>query len=172
VCSGRISSHAAYRLSATLAISTLLLAESSCSTGQLASYRARDYVRDAAGETFEAPSMVELLARAPDYEGELIETTGFYGGVITGLFLTRDHAEILDFDSAVHVADPTEGTMREHCVDHYVRVRGILKRMPVDPDAPGLYRGPSPRNFAIVDVKKIRIVGRDGMETTCWPPDK
>jgi len=126
------------RLTVALAISGLLLAESSCGTAQLGPGRARDYVRDAAGETFQAPSMVELLARAPDFEGELIETTGFYGGVVTGLFLTRDHAEILDFDSALHVADPSEGTMREHCVDHYVRVRGILKRMPIDPDSPGL----------------------------------
>jgi len=32
--------------------------------------------------------------------------------------------------------------------------------------------GPSPRNFAIVDVRKIRILGGDGKETTCWPPEK
>jgi hypothetical protein len=116
--------------------------------------------------------MVELLVRAPDFDGELIETTGFYGGVITGLFLTRDHAEILDFDSGLHVADPTEETMRERCVDHYVSVRGVLRRIPTDPDAPSLYRGPSPRNFAIVDVRKITILGRNGQERTCWPPEK
>src|SRR5258706_10929068 len=138
-----------------------LLAESSCRTAQLTAERQ-------AMRPFQAPSMVELLTRAPQDEGELIETTGFYGGVLTGLFLTRDHAEILDFDSAVHVADPTDDTMRENCADHYVRIRGILKRIPANPDAPGLYTGPSLRNFAIVDVREIAILGGNGKETTCW----
>jgi len=66
----------------------MLLAGSSCGTGQRAPGRPRDYVRDVAGETFQAPSMVAVLAHAPGFEGETIETTGFYGGVVTGLFLT------------------------------------------------------------------------------------
>jgi hypothetical protein len=53
-----------------------------------------------------APSLVELMARAREFEGARIRTTGFYGGSpIVPLFLTRDHAEVLDLGSAFHVAD-------------------------------------------------------------------
>src|SRR2546422_8443741 len=101
-------------------------------------------------DLFLAPSMAELLVHAPDYEGERIHIVGFYGGIVTGLFLTRDHADVLDFDSAFIVADPTGEGMREHCFGHYVRVEGTFGRIPGGPNT-----SPHPSNFAITNVTKI-----------------
>jgi len=110
-------------------------------------------------------SMVELLVRPVGYEGALIEVTGFYGGVPTALFLTRDHAEINDLDSGFFVTDETEGFVNKHCAGHYVRIEGRFKRRL------GGLPGSDPENFEIDDVTRITILV-DGKETTCWPPER
>jgi hypothetical protein len=108
--------------------------------------------------------MVELISHAPEYEGALIEVTGFYGGgALTALFLTREHAEINDWDSAFLVADATDGFITEHCKGHYVRIAGRFMRRP------GVGPSPDPENFGIRDVTKLSILGANGKETVCWP---
>jgi hypothetical protein len=116
-------------------------------------------------EPVKFPSMVELLARPVEYEGALIEVTGFYGGVYPALFLTRDHAEINDLDSAFLVTNETEGYLDKHCVGYYVTIEGRFKRRL------GGLPGPDPENFEIDDVTQVRIF-KDGDEIICWPPEK
>ena len=115
-------------------------------------------------EPVKFPSMVELLARPGEYEGALIEVKGFYGGIFyTLLFLTRDHAEIDDTDSAFLVIDETEGFISKHCAGYYVTIEGRFKRRLERP-------GPDPENFEIDDLTQVSVI-KDGKETTCWPPE-
>ncbi|MGH8515258.1 MAG: hypothetical protein ACREV8_15220 [Gammaproteobacteria bacterium] len=111
--------------------------------------------------------MVELLARSAEFEEALVHTTGFYGGDITALFLTRDHAEINDLTSAFHVNDPTGGAMREQCAGHYVRIEGKFKRLPG-----AMYAGRDAKNFVFKDVTNLSILGSNGQETVCWSSGK
>lgn len=108
-----------------------------------------------------------MIVSAPEYEGALVETTGYYGGILPALFFTRDHAEIGDFGSALHITEETSGFISEHCVGHYVRVSGRLKRRL----GPG-HAGPDPENFEIDDVTKLSILGGEGKETVCWSSEK
>ena len=118
-----------------------------------------EHVGGAQDVTKRSPSMVELLARPVDFEGVLIEVTGFYSPA-AALFLSRDLAEIKDFNSAVLVINESNGYIETHCAGHYAIIEGRFdRRIP----------GSDPEDFVIDDVTKLWIF-EGGKWVACWPP--
>lgn len=108
-------------------------------------------------------SLVQLLATPARYEGALIDVTGYLDerGL---LFLTKDHAEVFDLETAIRFADLTkEGQILQHCVGSYARVVGtfgLRKDKPVKKDDPSFY---------VLDRLKRVTTIKEGFETTtCW----
>jgi hypothetical protein len=111
-------------------------------------------------------SLVRLLATPARYEGAVIDVTGYLDerGL---LFLTKDHAEVFDLETAIRFADPTkEGHILQHCVGTYARVVGTFGRRkdgPVREDDPSFY---------VLDRLRRVTTIKKGLETsTCWQAD-
>lgn len=70
-------------------------------------------------------SLVELLTRPRDFEGEIVLVQGYLTSRMR-LYLTKDHAEIADSPSSILVEATGPGLMK--CADAYVAVNGVFGR--------------------------------------------
>ena len=70
-------------------------------------------------------SLVQLLARPSDLEGEIVLVRGYLrAGFGMRLYLTKDHANIADTASSIAVEGPEPELMK--CGDAYVAVNGLF----------------------------------------------
>lgn len=108
-------------------------------------------------------SLVRLLATPARYEGVLIDVTGYLDerGL---LFLTKDHAEVFDVETAIRFADPTkDGRILNSCVGSYARVVGtfsLRKNGPV--------RGDDPSFYVLDRLRRVTTIKKGLETTTCW----
>ncbi|MCG8504430.1 MAG: hypothetical protein MI755_07475 [Sphingomonadales bacterium] len=75
-----------------------------------------------------AVSLVNLIASTNHYAGKRVRVSGFLVKGDQHLFLTRDHAEIMDYMSAIPLIDhtPTASQILSNCPDGYVSVTGRM----------------------------------------------
>jgi len=100
-------------------------------------------------------SLVELLAVPEKYDGKEIAVIGYLKDTTSlDLYLSRDHAKILDLESSIQVIDTTpDGLLfQSSCAPNYVRVKGtFIKR------ADSMY--------VIAYIKSVSII--ESLKT-CW----
>ena len=99
-------------------------------------------------------SMAELIMDPAPYVGQTVAVTGYFKRHANlHLFLTDDHAEILDFESSILLSDTDEGDLHQlDCLERHVRVVGMLIAH-------------SHGSYAIVDIQRI---DDPGAEEVCW----
>ena len=100
-------------------------------------------------------SLIELLAVPEKFNGKEISVIGYLNGTITfDLYLSRDHANILDRESSIEIIDntPDGSLIQSSCASNYVQVKGTFKKR-----ADSMY--------VIAYIKSVSI-----MESlkTCW----
>jgi hypothetical protein len=108
-------------------------------------------------------SLVRLLALPEHYDGALVDVTGYLDdrGL---LFLTEDHAEVFDIETAIRFVDPTkDGEILQHCVGSYARIVGtfgIRKEGPVRKGDPSFY--------IISRLRRVTTIKKGPESTVCW----
>jgi hypothetical protein len=72
-------------------------------------------------------SMVSLLANPSSYVGSRVRVAGYLKSQANYyLYLTRDHAQISDYQSAIRVSDTDDGEIfSNRCFNSYMYVTGI-----------------------------------------------
>lgn len=108
-------------------------------------------------------SLVELLVNPQAFEGSRINVQGFFDRK-GELFITRDHAEMFDFSSAIMVEDQApDGYVTYHCADSYARLEGTFRRK----EGPS-GQGTDSNSFVIAELTRVLTL-RDGVLEVCWP---
>ena len=77
-------------------------------------------------------SLVQLLVTPEKYDGKDITVIGYLKHTITlQLYLTRDHANMLDKRSSITILDNTSdgSLLQSSCAPSYVQIRGTFKRI-------------------------------------------
>ncbi|MDH3521304.1 MAG: hypothetical protein OEM49_12685 [Myxococcales bacterium] len=103
------------------------------------------------GDPLLPASLVQILVAPERYEGRRVNVVGYLAaGPQMRLFITRDHARVLDLESSVEVESEALGA--SDCMEKYARVVGKLARVNT------IWR--------IVEVE--RVARLDAFES-CWP---
>lgn len=99
-------------------------------------------------------SMAELIMDPAPYVGQTISVKGYFKRHANlRLFLTDDHARILDFESSILLSDTDKGDLhRLDCLEKYVKLVGTIAAH-------------TPSSYAIVHIQRI-----DNLDSgeVCW----
>jgi len=111
-------------------------------------------------------SLVELIVNPQALEGSRVKVQGFLDRK-GELFVTRDHAEMFDFSSAIMIEDQTpDGYITYHCSDSYALLEGTFRRQ-AGPSG----QGTDSNSFVIAELTRVLTL-RDGVLKVCWPLEK
>lgn len=80
---------------------------------------------------FASASVVELLTQPDEFVNKEVMVIGYLGDTIqVSLFLTEDHAKIVDLESSIAVFDQTDNAAlySSTCLNNYVRLIAELER--------------------------------------------
>lgn len=97
-------------------------------------------------------SLLQLLTNPDRFAGQVVIVTGYLDYVgHPRLYLTRDHALVMDHQTSIMVSYITDVT-QDACMKHYVRVKGTFKRL-------------DEYSYGLIDVESIRDQEKF---KTCW----
>ena len=115
----------------------------------------RAIAAEIAAEPVRPVSMVQLLASPKHWFGKRVSVQGFYSS-LSSLFLSREHAEVFDYDSAVVVRGPAtaqQAAALSGCEGRWVLIQGFVQE----------YR-------SLPEITRLERLEAFPGGPRCWPP--
>lgn len=108
-------------------------------------------------KSYRVVSLIQLIATPDKYVNKYISVQGYYGGIPIHLYLTKDHADIGDYFSAIQLVDDVpsrKGSMpASSCRYNYIMVNGLFLQIP------------NKSSYIIRDIEKAHFSRAGGI---CW----